>query len=183
MKGIMAIAATALALAAFCAGCAGAGHIVGAAAALAPQDNSAEFLDAVSSRSTVSENQALMGILLLTDGKDDCRTFQQRVSVLAERKIVDGSWDFAAGRPITRGRLAYMLYRACRMRGGLILTLAGPSRRYCLRELQYQGLMADGLPDGNVTGMEFVAVLARADKYIRTGEADLVGLAPAGGGR
>jgi hypothetical protein len=60
------------------------------------------------------------------------------------------------------------------MRGGVILTLSGPSQRYCLRELQFRGFVSPGLPYTPVGGMEFVAVLNRAEVYRRTGEAPQV---------
>ena len=66
--------------------------------------------------------------------------------------------------------VAYMIHQACRAPRGVVLTLTGPSQRYCLRELQYLGMMSQGFPTTTVTGMEFVAVLTRAEEYRRTGK-------------
>ena len=85
-------------------------------------------------------------------------------------KIASPCWDFDPEAPTTKGRVAYMIYQACDMSGGLTLTLAGPSRRYCLRELQYRGMMVEGASYNKVTGMEYVAILSRADELIQTGE-------------
>ena len=63
-----------------------------------------------------------------------------------------------------------MIYTACKIRGGVVLMLTGPSQRYCLRELQYLHMMAGGSFYEKVTGMEFVAVLSRGDIFLRTGE-------------
>ncbi len=139
-------------------------------AVLPAGENSAKYLDRISSQTRVSQNDAMRGILLLTDGKDECQTFQQRVETLTQRKIVPARWPYQADSPITRGKLAYMLYQACKVSGGVILTLAGPSQRYCLRELQYQGFLSDGAVYGQVTGMEFVAALSRADSFLETGQ-------------
>ena len=67
-----------------------------------------------------------------------------------------------------------MVYQACHMTGGLTLTLFGPSQRYCLKELQYRGLMTEGPSYNMVTGMEYVAILARADELRQTGKVSAV---------
>ena len=85
-------------------------------------------------------------------------------------KIVDSTWDFDANRPVTRGKLAYMLYQALHMKGGVMLTLTGPSQRYCARELAYQGILASDRMTTQISGGEFVAVIGRADAYKQTGE-------------
>jgi hypothetical protein len=115
------------------------------------------------------EDSAAFLDLLLLDGKDDTTSFQQRHDALVERGIVARSWSVYPNRPLTRGRLAYMVYQAMKLPGGLILTLTGPTQRYCLRELEYQKFMAQGNLLIPVTGLEFVAVLTRADAYIRNG--------------
>ena len=152
------------------AGCEQPGIHSGAAAKLVASEGSPAYLDRIASAKTVSENDAMRGILLLLDGQDKATTFQQRVNVLMSRKIIDPSWGFRAERPITRGKLAYMTYQACHMTGGVTLTLTGPSQRYCLLELQYQQMMSTGAMYSAVSGMEFVAVLTRADHYLQTGE-------------
>ncbi len=144
--------------------------ISGGRAALAPGENSAAFLDRISSQDHVSENDAMRGILMVLAGQDTAATFQQRVRALREKKIIPVGGNFDANRPIGRGKLAYMIYQACKFPGGLILRLTGPSQRYCLRELQYRGMMMDGFASTPVDGMEFVAALTRADVYKRTGK-------------
>ncbi len=148
-------------------GCGTPGAVAGGNVTL-PATNSAEYLDKISSQPTVTEAQALEGIMLLLDQQQKL-TFAECVKLLKDRHIVSSQWDFRADRPMTRGKVAYMIYQACGMKGGLTLTLTGPSQRYCLRELQYRGMMAPGLPYNPVTGMEYVAILARADELRRTG--------------
>ena len=53
---------------------------------------------------------------------------------------------------------------------GVVLTVTGPSQRYCARELAYQGILASDIMTTRVSGGEFVAVLGRADAYKKTGE-------------
>jgi len=158
-------------LAAALAGCStGPMRVVGAEASLPAKEASPGFLDRVAAGPNVSENDAMRGLMMLLDGQDTAETFGQRVEKLLGRDVIDSTWDYDAARPITRGKLAYMIYQACGTPGGVMLTLTGPSQRYCLRELQYQGMMGPGTQAGAVTGMEFVAVLNRADTYMRTGE-------------
>lgn len=144
-------------------------RIAGAQSDLPAGENSAAYLDRISALDAVSENDALRGVLLLMDGDDPHRTFQQRVETLRARDVLDASWDFDATRSVTRGKFAYMIYQACRVPGGVVLTVAGPSQRYCLRELQYRDIMPDGSMFGSVSGMEAVAVLGKADVFRRTG--------------
>lgn len=146
------------------------GGVAGGGARLLENENSAAFLDRISSQVNVSENDATRGILLVLDGKDQAATFQQRVDILRKRNIVAERWNCDAARPITRGKLAYMVYQACKPPGGVILWATGSSQRYCLRELQYHKMMGEGFLLSPVSGMEYVAVLTRADVYRRTGK-------------
>ncbi len=131
--------------------------------------DSAGYLDRISSHPTVSEADAVSGLMLVT-GQQKEMTFAEAVAYLKQQKIADAGWNFQADRAITRGKVAYMVYQALQIRGGVTLTLLGPSQRYCLRELQYRGLMSPGLPYNTVTGTEYVSVLARADELRQTGK-------------
>jgi len=133
------------------------------------QADSAEYLDRVASQPNVTEADAVTGMLLLLNSPKKM-TFAQGVELLRQRKIISGQWSCRADREITRGKVAYMVYQVCNMTGGLTLQVFGPSERYCLRELQYRGLMAKGLSHTEVTGMEYVAILARADELRETGD-------------
>jgi hypothetical protein len=137
---------------------------------LPADEDSAGYLDRLSSQNTVSENDAMRGVLLMLDGKDDARSFDERRQRLLERGVVSGKWTFQKDRPITRGKFAYMIYKAIQLPGGLILAVGGPNQRYCLRELTYHQFMAQGFIYAPVTGMEYVGVLTRADTYHRTGK-------------
>lgn len=132
-------------------------------------EGSADFIGRVGESKTVTENDAFHGLLLLADGKDSCENFQQRVETLVKRGMVDSTWTFGANTPLTREKLAYMMYQVGKVDGGVVLALTGPSRRYCLREMQYQGLMGPGSGYVDVTGMEYVAVLGRIDAYLQSG--------------
>ena len=159
-----------LILATAAAGCGTPGHVANGPAALPNDPNSALFIHRLSSAETVTENDGLRGVLMLLDGEDPAETFQQRVDNLRERNILSSSWDYDATRSLTRGRLAYMIYQAINFPGGVTLMLTGPSERYCLRELRYRGMMGTGWLLGQVTGLEFISALSRADTYLQTGQ-------------
>jgi len=131
--------------------------------------DSADYLDRLSSTETVSEAVALEGILQVL-GQEQKRSFAQAVGYLRQKGIVSARWTCQADRDVTKGRVAYMVYQACGLKGGLTLTLTGPSQRYCLKELQYLGLMSEGQVYNGVTGMEYVAILSRADELRQTGQ-------------
>jgi len=149
-------------------GCASSGlTVVGEEATLPEGENSAAFLDRMSSQDTVTENDAMRGVLML-DGGDKVNTFRQRVDLLVGKKILDPKGSYDAARELSRGKLARMICNACGLSGGLILRLTGPSERYCLRELQYRQMMTQGSASTKVSGMEFASVLTRAEIYKRT---------------
>jgi len=141
--------------------------VVGEDVTLPEAENSAAFLDRMSSQDTVTENDAMRGILML-DGGDKTETFKQRVDSLIDKKILDPKGSYDAARALSRGKLARMICSACGLSGGLILRLTGPSERYCLRELQYRQMMTPGSVSTKVSGMEFASVLTRAEIYKRT---------------
>lgn len=151
-------------------GCAAAPVVIGADAKLPEDDGSPAFIDRISSETLVSEDNAMRGVLMLLDEQDAAKNFRERVDKLLARKVIDRTWSYDAARPITRGKVAYMIYQACGISGGVVLQLTGPSQRYCLRELQYLGIMPAGSILSKVSGMEFQAVLARADALLQTGE-------------
>ncbi len=157
----------------------GAGPKVAGGEAKLRAADSAAFLDELAASPNVTEAQALRGVLLLL-GEAGETTFAEAIGKLSQQKVVNPSWEFRADRPITKGRLAYMVYQACAVKGGVTLTLLGPSCRYCFKELQYRGLMTPGVVYAPVTGMECVGVLARADELRRTGRVSRV-LSPEGG--
>lgn len=144
--------------------------VISPAAVLPADEDSAAYLDRVSSQRLVGLNDATRGIILLMDGQDQCTDFDSRVALLRSRNVLPADWKLDESQALSRGQLAYMICQACNVRGGLTMTLTGPTQRYCLRELQYQGFIGRGSVFNNISGMEYVAVLGRADKYMQTGQ-------------
>lgn len=135
-------------------------------------DDSAGYLDGLAARPEVTQDEAFAGLVLLLDGAAAEEPFEARVETLRQRGIVDRTWTFDPARTVTFGQAAYMLYQVFHERGlvgGATLMLLGPTQRYALREMQFQRLMGEGFVYQRITGMEYVAMLTRADAYIRTG--------------
>ena len=155
--------------AALLAGC-GQGTITNGQARLVAGESSAGFLDRMADEQMVMQNDAMRGMVMLIDGEDTFNTFQDRVSYLQGLSVVPTSWNLDASGFLTRGQLAYMTYVASEMSGGVWLTVAGPSQRYCLREMQYRGVMGKGSLLASVSGLEYIGTLGRVAVYKEAGE-------------
>lgn len=78
--------------------------------------------------------------------------------------------SFDPMQPLRKGLVAYMFHQALGIRGGLALRLFGPSERYALKELAFQGVMAPGHVNDLITGEELVQLMTYAAQYqIRQG--------------
>ena len=138
-----------------------------------PQD----LLNDTVTSDTVTENEALRGVVMLRDGEDKAWRFSQRVDNAIEAKLASAVWDYDGKRAITRGKAAYMVYQAIGHPGGLTLMVVGPTQRYALREMVFHGVMAPGALKDEISGEEFAAVLVRAsgrtkDNYFSGPEAE-----------
>lgn len=143
---------------------------VGEKGVIPENEDSADFLDRASELPIIDVHNALHGFCLLLEGEDASEDFQSRLDKLTQKGLIPPKRTLSADQALTKGDLAYMAYRACGVKEkGVVLSVFGPSRRYCLRELQYRGMMAPGGESMHVTGMEFAAVITRADTYKRTG--------------
>jgi len=152
------------------AGC-GTGAIVDPGATGVADEDSGAFLDRVAAGPMVTQHDAMRGVLFVLEPEGAApKTFGDCVADLRGGGVLPANADQEDTKAVTRGELAYMIYQACKVPGGVILRLTGPSRRYCLRELQYLGLMGQGPPYAAVTGLEYVETVSRADTYARTGE-------------
>lgn len=68
-------------------------------------------------------------------------------------------------QPLRKGVLAYLLYRALEIRGGVALHLFGPTQRYALKELVFRGIMSPGHTNDLVSGQELVQAMSQAADY------------------
>lgn len=90
----------------------------------------------------------------------------------ADRGLVDPAWGLTDAGPVDKGTVAYMLVKALNIRGGLTMSVFGPSRRYAFREIVFLRIMKGGTPGEFITGRELIDVLQAAEIYQRAGSTD-----------
>jgi len=130
----------------------------------------AVFMGDLAAQERVNQNDGFRAMLIWVDGEDESKNFEQRVVALAEKGLVKTRWQFNPTAPIDKATLAYMVYKALGLRGGLNMAVFS-NRRYALRELVYRDMMARGADYTYVSGNEFIAILGRADDHRSAGEA------------
>ena len=93
-------------------------------------------------------------------------TFQTLAATLVERKVIRSDWTGDAQAKLTRGRVAYMICRACGIKGGITMRIFGLSERYCFRECVYLGVWPGGNQRDLMTGGELMGVLKWTADYV-----------------
>jgi hypothetical protein len=162
-------------LAAFVGGCVTATvpHPVVADLSSNDDDTQIEFWHTLATKPVACNDDAFHAILLDLDGTDPNPDYDHRVAALKSRKLLLSDFDKPAHEAVTRGVVAVALYKAGNIHGGVVLTLFGPSERYCLRELRYINLLPPSSPNQTFSGLELVGVIGRFEDYIRGNPADL----------
>ena len=92
--------------------------------------------------------------------------FERQSRTLIDAKVIRDEWTQQPQAKLTRGRAAYMVCQACGIRGGVTMTIFGPSERYAFRECAYLGLWSGGNQNDYMTGGELVGVLKWAADYV-----------------
>jgi hypothetical protein len=118
----------------------------------------------------VTVDEAARAMLILADGTETHASYEQRVAELEQRGIVRKAWNLKPDHVLDKGTLGFMLFKICRLPGGVDTLLFGSwglgDRRYALKEAADAGLLTYGPDYHPVTGGELVAALARADTYM-----------------
>lgn len=68
-------------------------------------------------------------------------------------------------QPLRRGEAAYLFHQALGIKDGLALHLLGPTERYALKELVFQGFLSGGRVNDLVSGEEFVQLVMQAAEH------------------
>jgi hypothetical protein len=130
-----------------------------------------DFWHALPDRKVVGNDEAFHALLLFLDETDPATDYDGRVRALKDRKLLPSGFNRAANDAVTRGTLAVAFARALNIKGGLTMTLFGPTERYATRELMYTGLFPSSSPNQTFSGQELVGIFGRAEDYQRTNEA------------
>jgi hypothetical protein len=115
----------------------------------------------------VACNDEAFHALLLHFFKKDPGNYAARVTELKHRKMLPGGFDRPADEAIQRGTLAVALARVLKIKGGLMLSVLGPTPRYATRELQYIGIYPPSSPEQVFSGTELVGIMGRVEDYQR----------------
>lgn len=115
----------------------------------------------------ITVDEAYRAMLILADGEDTSKTFDERREKLESRGIAKAAWRLQAENVIDAGSLAYMVCRICKISGGINATLFGSwglgDRRYALRELIYRQMVDEMIDYQYVTGADLHGLMRKAD--------------------
>lgn len=148
------------------------GNAVSAELAGSDMDAQLNFWHAMSGERVTSNDQAFHGLLLYLGGKDESPDYAARVAALKSRRMLPRNFNEPAETAIARGTLAVAIVRALEIRGGLTMTVFGPTPRYAARELQFMNLYPPGGTHQTFTGNEFLGIIGRMEDYQRGNPAD-----------
>ena len=131
-----------------------------------PQDTQIDFWHNLIDHALTSNDDALHGLLLYIDGKDESTDYAARVTSLKSRGYLPGYFNEPADRAIGRGTFAFAATKALRVKGGVMQHLL-PSPRYALREMVYLGVFPPSSTNQTFTGAEYVGVIGKMEDYDR----------------
>jgi len=118
----------------------------------------------------VTTAEAYRAMILLADGRDDRRDFEERARTLLDRGISRRQWQLQRDECIDRGSVAWMVCRILDIDGGVNMRLLGSwgpgDRRYAVRELYYRQLLDSTPAYRYMSGAELVDLLGKADAYL-----------------
>jgi hypothetical protein len=119
----------------------------------------------------VTVDEAFRALLILADGEDTSKSFEERRQKLESRGIARPQWKLEPNNLIDKGSVAYMICRICRIRGGINLMVFGAiglgDRHYALRELVYDNIAEETSEFSFVRGGEMISLMSKADEYMR----------------
>lgn len=125
-----------------------------------------EFWHTLAQITITKNDDAFHGLLLFLDGKS-APTYEDRVALLKQKQLLKEDFDEPAYEPVRRGTLAIAMVKALQIKGGITLTLLGPTERYAVRELEFQNLLPPSSPHQTLSGAEFVGVIGRMEDHQR----------------
>src|SRR5262249_10543908 len=117
-----------------------------------PDDAFQSYLATVS---LVTVDEAYRAMLILMDGEDTRKTFEERQTKLEERGVARRAWNLHPENVIDIGSVSFMVCKICKIRGGVdmntIALLGIGDRRYATRELIYRDMVEDVVDYSYVT--------------------------------
>ena len=125
------------------------------------------FFHNMASQPTITNDEAIHSLHLLNAAEDLTADYAARVASAKAAGWLSTSFDEPANFTAQRGMIAAAIARICRIQGGVMMRVLGPTPRYALRELVALRIMPDGSTDNQaISGGEFLATLGRARDYV-----------------
>ncbi len=125
------------------------------------------YLFQLAQRRIAFRYDAIKAIVILLNVDDQYLDLASQVAFLQERRILPKRYreSFDPMEPLRRGLTAYMFRQVLGIRGGIALHLLGPSERYAMKELVFQGILSSGRVNDLISGAELVQVMNQAAQY------------------
>jgi hypothetical protein len=134
-------------------------------------DTQLEFWHSLAQQPVTSNDDAFHGLLLFLDGADPAADYAGRVDALKQRKLLPHGFSAPAEQAVDRGTLAVALSRVLQIRGGVVMSLTGPSPRYATKELMFLGIYPPSSPNQTFSGTEYLGIIGKAEDYQRVARA------------
>jgi hypothetical protein len=128
-----------------------------------------DFWDAVAERSTVTNDDALQGLLLVA-GDPAASDYTARLQRARERGWVSSSAELPKNESAEVGTIARATCEILDIRGGLTMRITGLTGRYCTRELIHLGILPPRTANQSMSGLEFVDLVGRIEDRKRERE-------------
>ena len=136
------------------------------AGAVSLEGASNQLIRDLAERPVATVEDGLRMILLLAEGVGAEEPFDQVAAKLRGSDLIRDEWLKKADERLRKGQLAYMIVKACGIKGGLTMMLTGVSERYAVRECIFLELLARGSTGNYVSGLELLGSIGRAEKYL-----------------
>ncbi|MDB5295213.1 MAG: hypothetical protein JWO31_1196, partial [Phycisphaerales bacterium] len=124
-----------------------------------------EFWHRLADEPVTSNDDAFHALLLFEGGEDAAGDYAGRVKALKDKGLLGNGFAQPANQGVDRGALSVALAKALKIRGGLVMSVFGPSPRYATKELEFAEVYPASSPNQTFSGSEFLAVMSRAEEY------------------
>lgn len=124
-----------------------------------------DFWQALEKSPLLSNHDALHGLLLLADGRDERASFAGRMEEAHARGWIDPDDTLVANEAATIGWVSVAVCEMLDLEGGATLSTFGRSQRYCTRELVFEEILPERSPRQAVRGIEFLDLAGRVEDW------------------
>jgi hypothetical protein len=125
-----------------------------------------DFWSGLESRGAVTVNDALHGLFIVADGADPYEAWDDRLTAARQRGWLPARAEPQANASASVGMVAVATCKILSIRGGLTMTLLGPTPRYCTRELVFLEILPPRSEHQSLSGIEFIDLVGRLEDHL-----------------